>query len=150
MLFVTSIPSISSPKIALGGFITAIIIIGLATGGVKSNVAPLIADQVPKTKPYIKVTKKEKELSLILMLQFNVYSCFLYDGQYWFIIGHCNCSIGITCWILGSLFTSILVFFIAIATLFLGRKKYIKTPVGDRIIAKTFACAWVGIKINLI
>ena len=47
---------------------------------------------------------------------------------------------------MGSLFTSILVFFIAIATLFLGRKKYIKTPVGDRIIAKTFACAWVGIK----
>ena len=47
ILFVTSLPSMSETT-ALGGFIVAIIIIGIGTGGVKSNVSPLIADQVPK------------------------------------------------------------------------------------------------------
>ena len=75
ILFITSVPSITNPKIALGGFITAIIIIGLGTGGVKSNVSPLIADQVPKSKPYIKVTKKVKESLLIQVLLSNVFSC---------------------------------------------------------------------------
>ena len=60
LLFITSVPSITSKSTATGGYIAAIIIIGLGTGGVKSNVSPLIADQIPKKKPYIKVTKREK------------------------------------------------------------------------------------------
>lgn len=57
ILFITSLPSVASKNASLGGFIAAVIIIGIGTGGVKSNVSPLIADQIPKTKPVIKVLK---------------------------------------------------------------------------------------------
>ena len=36
-------------------------------------------------------------------------------------------------------------FFIAIAALIVGRNKYVKVPVGDKIVNKTFKCVWVGI-----
>ncbi len=38
----------------LGGFIASILIIGLGTGGIKSNVAPLIAEQYQRKKMGIK------------------------------------------------------------------------------------------------
>jgi POT family proton-dependent oligopeptide transporter len=45
ILVTTSIPSALEHGAGLGGFIVAIIVIGIGTGGIKSNVAPLIADQ---------------------------------------------------------------------------------------------------------
>ncbi len=45
ILFTTSLPGSLANGAGLGGFITAIIVIGFGTGGIKSNVAPLIADQ---------------------------------------------------------------------------------------------------------
>ncbi|KAK3063556.1 hypothetical protein LTS18_014602, partial [Coniosporium uncinatum] len=41
----------------LGGFATAVIVIGLGTGGIKSNIAPLIADQYKRRKMAIGFTK---------------------------------------------------------------------------------------------
>ncbi|KAI5294670.1 hypothetical protein KEM52_003488 [Ascosphaera acerosa] len=45
VLVCTSIPTSLEHGAGLGGFIAAIIIIGIGTGGIKSNVSPLIADQ---------------------------------------------------------------------------------------------------------
>lgn len=45
ILTFTSLPVALEHGSGLGGFITAIVVIGLGTGGIKSNVAPLIADQ---------------------------------------------------------------------------------------------------------
>jgi POT family proton-dependent oligopeptide transporter len=50
VLFVTSLPISLDYGAGIGGFITAIILIGVGTGGIKSNVAPLIADQYTRHK----------------------------------------------------------------------------------------------------
>jgi POT family proton-dependent oligopeptide transporter len=50
ILFVSSLPISLEYGAGIGGFITAIIIIGIGTGGIKSNVAPLIADQYTRKK----------------------------------------------------------------------------------------------------
>lgn len=50
VLFVTSLPIFLDRGAGVGGFIIAIIIIGIGTGGIKSNVAPLIADQYKRRK----------------------------------------------------------------------------------------------------
>lgn len=39
------------------GYIVAIIIIGLGTGGIKANVSPLVAEQYRSKTPYIKTLK---------------------------------------------------------------------------------------------
>lgn len=57
VLFLTSLPTSIDHGAAYGGLIAAMIIIGLGTGGIKSNVSPLIADQYRSSRPYVKTTK---------------------------------------------------------------------------------------------
>lgn len=44
ILWTTALPASIDSGASLGGFIAAIIVIGFGTGGIKSNIAPLIAD----------------------------------------------------------------------------------------------------------
>ncbi|KAI7901750.1 MFS peptide transporter [Cokeromyces recurvatus] len=59
ILTLTSIPAAIASGATFPGFIVAIIIIGLAAGGIKSNVSPLVAEQYGATKPYIKTIKSK-------------------------------------------------------------------------------------------
>lgn len=45
ILFLTSLPTSIEHGAGTGGLIAAMIIIGIGTGGIKSNVSPLIAEQ---------------------------------------------------------------------------------------------------------
>lgn len=45
ILFLTSLPTSLEHGAGTGGLIAAMIIIGIGTGGIKSNVSPLIAEQ---------------------------------------------------------------------------------------------------------
>lgn len=57
VLTLTSIPSAIASGATFPGFIVAIIIIGLGTGGIKANVSPLVAEQYKNTKPFVKTIK---------------------------------------------------------------------------------------------
>ena len=54
VLVFTSLPSAISAGIAFPGLIIAMIILGFGTGGVKSNVSPLMAEQYTRTKPIVR------------------------------------------------------------------------------------------------
>ncbi|KAG2204548.1 hypothetical protein INT47_012607 [Mucor saturninus] len=54
VLTLTSIPSAIDAGATFPGFIVAIIIIGIAAGGIKANVSPLVAEQYQVTRPYVK------------------------------------------------------------------------------------------------
>lgn len=54
ILWTTSLPVSIENGAGLGGYIAAIIVIGLGTGGIKSNIAPLIADQYQRRVMAIK------------------------------------------------------------------------------------------------
>jgi dipeptide/tripeptide permease len=56
-LFVTSLPWSVQRGAAFPGLVVAMMVIGLGTGGIKSNVSPLIAEQIATTKPFIKTLK---------------------------------------------------------------------------------------------
>jgi POT family proton-dependent oligopeptide transporter len=58
VLTVTSLPSlVGHGSTGIAGYAAAIIIIGIGTGGIKSNVAPLIADQYTRQKMSVSTTK---------------------------------------------------------------------------------------------
>lgn len=57
ILFLTSLPIAIEHGAAMGGLIAAMILIGLGTGGIKSNVSPLIAEQYHETKQKIRVER---------------------------------------------------------------------------------------------
>lgn len=65
ILTCTSIPAALDSGAGLGGFIVSIIVIGLGTGGIKSNVAPLIADQYKRRQMVIGRDDKTGERVII-------------------------------------------------------------------------------------
>merc|ERR1712093_664748 len=65
ILVLTSLPTSLENGAGMGGFVAAILIIGIGTGGIKSNVAPLIADQYQRKKMAIKTIVKTGERVII-------------------------------------------------------------------------------------
>ena len=59
VLTLTSIPAAIASGATFPGFIVAVIIIGFATGGIKANVSPLVAEQYQNSTPFIKVLKQK-------------------------------------------------------------------------------------------
>lgn len=56
-------PVIVRPNIAIGIFSLGLVIMGLGTGGFKSNISPLIAEQYKDGKAYVRVNKRgQKEI----------------------------------------------------------------------------------------
>jgi dipeptide/tripeptide permease len=62
VLFVTSLPFSIERGGAFPGLIVAMVVIGLGTGGIKSNVSPLIAEQVRTTKPFVRQMSNGKRV----------------------------------------------------------------------------------------
>lgn len=58
LLIVSSIPSVmDNPSGAVGCFAVGLVIFGIGTGGFKSNVSPLLAEQIKQKRPYVITTK---------------------------------------------------------------------------------------------
>lgn len=146
VLFITSLPSVASHNVSLGGFIAAVIIIGLGTGGVKSNVSPLIADQVPKTKPIIKVLKSgEKVVQDPNVTVQNVFMFFylMINVGSLSVLATTSLEMHVNFW--AAFLLPLCFFTIAPVVLFLGRNKYVKTPVSDKVISKSFRCVYLAL-----
>jgi POT family proton-dependent oligopeptide transporter len=148
ILTTTSIPSALAHGSGLGGFIVSILIIGLGTGGIKSNVAPLIADQYRRRQMVISTDKKTGEriiidpaitISRIYMVFYwciNVGSLSLLatpymerDVGFWSAYLLCLC-----------------VFCVGIVALVLGKKVYIVRPPQGSVITDAFRVIWQMIK----
>ncbi|KAG7193121.1 peptide transporter ptr2 [Scheffersomyces spartinae] len=147
VLFITSVPSITSHSTALGGYVVGIIIIGIGTGGVKSNVAPLIADQVQKTSPVIKVLKSGERViqdpNVTIQNVFMFFYLMINIGSL-SVIATTELEKHVGFW--ASFLLPFCFFFIAIGALVLGRNQYVKVPVSDKIISNCFKCTFVAIK----
>lgn len=146
ILFVTSLPSMSHDT-ALGGYIVSIIIIGIGTGGVKSNVSPLIADQIPKTPPKIKITKSgERVIEDPNMTIQNVYMLFylMINIGALSVVATTELEHRVDFW--AAYLLPFCFFFIAIFALVIGRKQYVNVPIGDKVISKAFKISWIGLR----
>lgn len=148
ILTLTSLPVALSHGAGLGGFIAAILIIGLGTGGIKSNVAPLIADQYKRRRMVVKTDEKTGERIIIdpaITIQ-RIYMVFYFcinlgslsllatpymerDIHFWAAYLLCLCM-----------------FLVGTLTLVLGRKVYVVRPPQGSIITDCFRCIFMMIK----
>ncbi|KAF2013328.1 peptide transporter PTR2-A [Aaosphaeria arxii CBS 175.79] len=147
ILTCTSIPSALSHGAGLGGFVVSIIIIGLGTGGIKSNVAPLIADQYKRRQMVISTDAKTGErvildpaitiqrIYMIFYFCINVGSLSLLatpymerDVDFWSAFLLCTC-----------------VFLVGTLVLVFGRKIYIVRPPQGSVITNAFRVIWMMI-----
>ncbi|OAL56091.1 peptide transporter PTR2-A [Pyrenochaeta sp. DS3sAY3a] len=148
ILTCTSIPTALDHGAGLGGFIVAIIVIGLGTGGIKSNVAPLIADQYKRRQMVIGHDDKTGERVIIdpaITIQ-RIYMVFYWcinvgslsllatpymerDTDFWSAYLLCLC-----------------IFLVGTLVLVLGRKVYVVRPPQGSIITDAFRVIWMMIK----
>ena len=84
ILIISSIPPvIAHPNGALAALSLAIIIMGLGTGGFKSNISPLVAEQQRYLRPFVSQTKSGERVvvnptlttSRIYMVSLTFFSC---------------------------------------------------------------------------
>lgn len=147
ILFITSIPSVASHNASLGGFIAAIIIIGLGTGGVKSNVSPLIADQIPKTKPVIKILKSGEKViqdpNITIQNVFMFFYLMINIGSL-SVLATTSLEHKVDFW--AAYLLPLCFFMIAPLVLFCGKKYYVKVPVAEKVIANAFRCCFIAMK----
>lgn len=139
VLTATATPMAIAAKAALPGLIVSMIIIGLGTGGIKSNVSPLVADQYNRTKPYVKKLKGDKKV--IVDPKITIQSLF-----HWFYLA---INVGSLSPILTTYLEKyqsfwlaylipLIMFFGAIGVLIVFKNKYVKVPPQGSVLLKFF------------
>ncbi|KAI7901751.1 POT family-domain-containing protein [Cokeromyces recurvatus] len=139
ILTLTSIPAAIASGATFPGFIVAIIIIGFATGGIKSNVSPLVAEQYRNLKPFIKTIKRkssskdtyDEEIRVIVSPQATYQK--LFNMFYWGINVGSLASITTVvleknCGFWPAFLLPTLVFIPGILVVWAGKKHYVRNP----------------------
>ncbi|KAJ5180913.1 MFS peptide transporter Ptr2 [Penicillium capsulatum] len=147
ILVCTSIPTALEHGAGLGGFIVAILIIGLGTGGIKSNVAPLIADQYKRKKMAISTTKKGERVVIdpaltIQRIYMIFYGCINIGSLSLLATPYMELYIGF--W--SGYLLCLCMFAVGTMVLLLGRKFYVVRPPQGSIITDAFKALWIMVK----
>lgn len=147
ILWTSALPVSIEGGHALGGYIAAIIIIGFGTGGIKSNIAPLIADQYQRRTMAIKVQKNGERTILDPAITYQrIYMVF-----YWCInLGSLSLIATPFMEKAKGFWTAFLMCFcmfnIGILILILRRKSYVVRPPQGSIITDAFKAIGMMIK----
>lgn len=147
VLLLTSLPVSLEHGAGLGGFIVAVLVIGLGTGGIKSNVAPLIADQYRRKLMEIKVTPKGERVIIdpavtIQRIYMIFYGCINIGALSLLATPYMERDIGF--W--SAYLMALCMFVVGTGVLILGRKFYVVRPPTGSIITDAFRAIWIMIK----
>ncbi|KAF6227647.1 hypothetical protein HO173_012087 [Letharia columbiana] len=147
ILFCTSLPSAIEHGAALGGLIAAMAVIGLGTGGIKSNVSPLVAEQYRQTKMTIRVLKSGERVIVdpaitIQRIYMIFYLCVNLGCLSPLATTEMEQSTGFwTAYLLCLCF-----FVLGIAILIAGERYYVVHPPKGSIIIDAFRAMWIGLR----
>ncbi|KAI9497643.1 POT family-domain-containing protein [Zychaea mexicana] len=129
ILTCTSIPTSIDSGGAFPGYIVAIIIIGLGTGGIKANVSPLVAEQYRSRSPYVKTLKNGNRVIVTPQATYQK----IFNMFYWGInigslsaIATTELEKNVGFW--PAFLLPTLMFIPGIAVVLLGRKRYVQNP----------------------
>lgn len=147
VLFMTSLPISIEHGMALPGLIAAMVIIGLGTGGIKSNVSPLIAEQYQETKLRVRINRNGEKVIVdptvtISRIYMIFYLCINIGSLSSILTTNLEKYIGFWSAYLLTLVMFIVGFFVLIA----GKSKYVVRPPKGSVIAHSFKALWIGLK----
>ncbi|CAF1194086.1 unnamed protein product [Adineta steineri] len=148
ILLLTSIPPAIDAGIAFPGLIVAIIILGFGTGGVKSNVSPLMAEQYTRTKPTITVIKGKRQI-----LDPDITMQSMFNWFYWAInIGALSLILTTNIEKYHSFWLAYLIptvaFVGAIVVLIIGRNQYVQKPPAGSLLIRSARVTMTAIRMR--
>lgn len=146
ILLLTSLPVALEHGAGLGGFIASIIVVGIGTGGIKSNVAPLIADQYKRRTLAVKTLETGERVILdpaltIQRIYMIFYGCINVGSLSLLATPYMERDIGF--W--SAFLLCVCVFAVGTCVLILGRKFYVVRPPTGSIITNAFKAIGVMI-----
>jgi len=146
ILFVTSLPMAIEHGAALGGLVAAMIIIGLGTGGIKSNVSPLIAEQYRGTKQTIKTLKSGERVIVdpALTIQ-RIYMIFYLCINVGSLSSIATTELELHVGFWSAYLLPVIMFIVGLLVLVAGKKFYIVRPPKGSVIIHAFKAMWIGL-----
>lgn len=147
ILWTTALPVSIEGGHALGGLVTAMIVIGLGCGGIKANVSPLIAEQYRETKMKIKVLKSGERVIVdpaitIQRIYMIFYLCINIGSLSSIATTEMEKNIGF--W--AAYLLPFCMFCVAFFTVVAGRKLYVRRPPTGSILPRAFKAMAIGSK----
>lgn len=141
ILIVSSIPTVmDNPSSALGCFAIGLVIMGLGTGGFKSNISPLLAEQIPQTRPLVKTLESGERVIVDPQVTYSRVFLYFYmminAGSLVGGIGMVYAERFVGFWLSYALPT--FMFFFAPIVLILCKKHYKLAPPTESVLSKAF------------
>ncbi|KAK9379358.1 POT family-domain-containing protein [Kockiozyma suomiensis] len=145
IIFTTSLPVAIDAGASLGGLITAMIVIGLGTGGIKSNVSPLIAEQYTNTKKFVKELKSGERVivdpAVTIQSLFMIFYLCINVGSL-SAIATTELELHVGFW--AAYLLPFVFFFVGIFALVVGHTFYIKKPPSGSVVPQAFRIITIG------
>jgi proton-dependent oligopeptide transporter, POT family len=146
ILVTTALPVAITHGAALGGLVAAMIIIGIGTGGIKSNVSPLIAEQYTNTKQKIKVLKNGERVIVdpavtIQRIYMIFYLCINIGSLSSIATTEMELHIGF--W--AAYLLPLCMFIVGFIAIVVGKKFYVQRPPRGSVIFHAFKAMWIGL-----
>ncbi|OJD14219.1 hypothetical protein AJ78_05405 [Emergomyces pasteurianus Ep9510] len=146
ILLCTSLPIAIENGAALGGLVAAMIIIGLGTGGIKSNISPLIGEQIKSKKPWVKRLKSGERVivdpSLTVQRVYMVFYLCINVGSL-SAIATTELELHVDFW--AAYLLPLCMFVVGFVVLIFGRKYYVVRPPNGSVIVHAFKVLWIGL-----
>ena len=147
ILFLSSLPASIEAGLAFGGLLIAMIVIGLGTGGIKANVAPLIAEQYTRTDSFVRIRPNGEKVivdpSLTLQRIYMIFYLMINVGSLSTLVTTpMEKYIGF--W--AAYLLPLAMFVVGFCILISGRKAYVDKPPKGSVVAHCFKAMWIGIK----
>lgn len=147
ILFATSLPWSIRSGAAFPGLVVAMAVIGLGTGGIKSNVSPLIADQVRTSKPFVKTLMNGRQVivdpEITVQRIFMVFYTCINVGSI-SAIATTMLELHVGFW--GAYLLPLIMFCVGYVVLVSGKDRYIIKPPQGGVIANCFRALWIAIR----
>ncbi|KAF2848299.1 peptide transporter-like protein PTR2 [Plenodomus tracheiphilus IPT5] len=145
VLFVTSLPWSIRNGAAFPGLVAAMLIIGLGTGGIKSNVSPLIAEQVRSTKPFVKTLRSGKQVLVAPELTVQrVYMMFYVCINLGSVSAIATTMLELHVGFWSAYLLPFIMFCVGFVVLVRGKKQYIIRPPQGGVIGNCFRALWIA------
>ncbi|KAL9551491.1 hypothetical protein MBANPS3_004233 [Mucor bainieri] len=129
ILTLTSIPAGIASGAAFPGFIVAIIIVGLATGGIKANVSPLVAEQYRSKSAYVKTLENGKRVIVTPQVTYQkIFNYFYFSINIGSLSAIATTELEKNVGFWPAYLLPTLMFIPAVVVVLLGRKHYVQTP----------------------
>lgn len=147
ILFVTSLPQITSQTVHLVGFIVAIIAIGLSSGCMNASMSPFVGDQIERHRPYVKVTKDDKKIivdsALTVQKAISLYYFMLNLGSL-SVVATSFLEVKVAYW--AAFLLPLCFFCLLFSCLYFAKKKFAKFPPSEKIYSKCFKVISLGLR----